>query len=69
MKLTTLICCIFLAVIGLIASVYALSGFDLLLFFCFGKVALYRAVLSLSGIASAWLIFWLAAFRPTKSLS
>ena len=69
MKLTTLICCSFLSFIGILATVYALSGFNLLLFFCFSNVLLYRAVLSLSGIAAAWLIFWLIAFRPTKSLS
>ena len=69
MKLTTLICCSFLSFIGILATVYALSGFNLLLFFCFSNVVLYRAVLSLSGIAAAWLIFWLIAFKPTKSLS
>ncbi len=69
MKLTTLICCSFLALIGILASVYALSGFDLLLFFCFYNTTVYRAVLSLSGVAGAWLVFWLIAFRPTKSLS
>lgn len=69
MKLTTLICCSFLAFIGILASVYALSGFNLLLFFCFQNIIAYRMILSLSGIAAAWLIFWLIAFRPTKSLS
>ena len=69
MKLTTLICCSFLSFIGILATVYALSGFNLLLFFCFSNVPLYRAILSLSGIAAAWLIFWLIAFKPTKSLS
>lgn len=69
MKLTTLICCSFLVLIGLLASVYALSGFNLLLFFCFYNFTVYRAILSLSGVAAAWLVFWLTAFRPTKSLS
>ncbi len=69
MKLTTLICCVYLILMGLFLTVFAFSGFDLLLFLCFGKQALYRALLSLSGIAAAWLLFWLLAFRPTDPLS
>lgn len=69
MKLTTLICCSFLIFFGLCALVYALSGFNLPLFLCFGNVYAYRAVLSLAGIGAAWLLFWLIAFRPTKYLS
>ena len=69
MKLTTIICCSYLAFIGLIATVFALSGFNLLLFLCAGNVIVYRALLSLSGVAAGWLIFWLIAFRPTSTLS
>lgn len=69
MKLTTLLCCGFLIAFGLIAAVYALSGFDLLLFFCAGNLFLYRALLSLAGLGAGWLLFWLIAFRPTKPLS
>ena len=69
MKYTTWICCGFLIIFGLLASVYALSGFDLLLFLCAGNAVIYRALLSLSGIGALWLLFWLIAFRPTKFLS
>lgn len=69
MKLTTLICCGLLIAFGAFACVFALSGFDLLLFFCAGNPYLYRAVLSLAGVAAAWLLFWLIAFRPTRPLS
>lgn len=69
MKLTTLICCSLLIAFGLIACVYALSGFNLLLYFCFGNLIVYRSLLSLAGVAAAWLLFWLIAFRPTKPLS
>ena len=69
MKLTTIICCSFLAFIGFYVTVIAFSGVDLLLFLCAGNLIVYRAILSLSGVAAAWLIFWLIAFRPTKSLS
>lgn len=69
MKLTTILCCSLLALFGLFACVYALSGFDLLLFLCAGNAIAFRAVLSLAGIAAGWLIFWLIAFRPTRFLS
>ncbi len=69
MKLTTLLACSYLAALGFFATVYALSGFDLLLFLCAGKEVLFRALLSLGGVGAAWLVFWLIAFRPTKSLS
>ena len=69
MKLTTIICCTFLIVFGLLASVYALTGFDLLLFLCAGNSVIYRSILSLSGIGALWLIFWLVVFRPTRFLS
>lgn len=69
MKLTTLLCCSVLVLYGLFAAVYALSGFDLLLFLCAGNFIAYRAFLSLAGIGALWLLFWLIAFRPTKPLS
>ena len=69
MKYTTWIFCGILILFGLFASVYALTGFDALLFLCFGNFYLYRALLSLAGIGSLWLLFWLVAFRPTKFLS
>ena len=69
MKYTTWIMCGILIVFGVFASVYALVGFDLLLFLTAGNLYIYRAVLSLTGVAGLWLLFWLLAFRPTKFLS
>lgn len=69
MKLTTIICSIVLIAFSVFATVYALSGFNLLLFICFGNVTVMRALMSLTGIAGAWLLFWLIAFRPMKYLS
>ena len=69
MKVTTLICCSLLIFYGVLAAVYALIGFDLLLYLCAGNLAIYRAALSLAGVAALWLLFWLIAFRPTKFLS
>ncbi len=69
MKLTTVVCSAILIAFGVLAAVYALSGFDLLLFFCAGNLIVYRALLSLAGVAALWLLFWLIAFRPLKFLS
>lgn len=69
MKLTTLICCTLLIFFGLCATVYALFGFNLLLFLCFGNTVVFRSLLSLAGVCALWLLFWLIAFRPTKFLS
>lgn len=69
MKYTTWIMCGILIFFGILASVYALTGADLLMYLCFGNSYTYRAVLSLSGVAALWLLFWLVAFRPTKFLS
>ncbi len=69
MKLTTLLACSVLIVCGIFAAVYALAGFDILAYLTFGNPYVYRAALSLTGVAALWLIFWLVAFRPTKFLS
>ena len=69
MKITTWICCSILIFFGLCASVYALSGFNLILLMTFGNLIAYRAILSLGGVCALWLVFWLVAFRPTKFLS
>ncbi len=69
MKLTTIICAGLLIAYGLGACVYALTGFDLLLFVCFGNTVVYRSLLSLAGVGALWLIFWLIAFRPLRFLS
>lgn len=69
MKLTTHICCGILVLFGLCACVYGLTGFPLLLFLCFYNTVLFRALLSLAGVAAGWLLFWLIAFRPTSQIS
>lgn len=69
MKITTLIASALLIAYGVFAAVYALSGLDLLAFLTFGNVYVYRALLSLAGVAALWLLFWLIVFRPTKFLS
>lgn len=69
MKLTTIICAGLLIAFGLGACVYALTGFNLLLFLSFGNIVVYRSVLSLAGVSALWLIFWLIAFRPLRHLS
>lgn len=68
MKLTTIFCSTILIFYGLCACVFALTGFDLLAVLTFGDPYLYRAVLSLAGVAALWLTFWLIVFRPTRQL-
>ena len=68
MKLTTLFCCSVLILFGIFAAVYALTGFDLLLFVTAGNRIAYRALLSLAGVGALWLLYWLVAFRPQNSL-
>lgn len=69
MKITTLICCSLLIFFGLCATVFALTGWNLLLFLSANNPVAYRAALSLAGVSALWLLFWLVAFRPTKFLS
>ncbi len=68
MKLTTIFCCTLLIVFGLGACLWALTGIDVLRLVTSGNLPLYRALLSLAGIGALWLLFWLIAFRPTRSL-
>lgn len=69
MKLTTIICSAILIAFGIFATVYAFSGFNLLLFLCVENFYVFRALLSLAGVAALWLLFWLIAFRPLRYLS
>ena len=69
MKITTYFCCAVLILGGLLACIYALTGFNLLLFLAAGNVLIYRSVISLAGIAALWLLFWLIAFRPAEFLN
>lgn len=69
MKLTTYLCCALLILFGLGAAVFALTGFNALLFLCAGNVIVYRALLSLAGVSALWLLFWLIAFRPAEFLN
>lgn len=69
MKLTTYLCCSVLILFGILASVYALTGFNVLLFCCGGNQIIYRSLLSLSGVGALWLLFWLIAFRPAQFLN
>lgn len=69
MKWTTLFCCSYLILFGILAAVYAFTGISLLSLVCFGNAVAIRSLLSLTGVCALWLLFWLIAFRPTKYLS
>lgn len=69
MKITTVIMASLLIAYGLFAALFALFGVDVLALLTFGNRVLYRAILSLAGVAAAWLLFFFIAFRPMKFLS
>lgn len=56
---------IFLAVCG---GVYAFSGFNLLLFLCFGNAYIMRSALATGLVAAAFSLYSLIAFKPFKGL-
>ena len=69
MKFTTLLCCSILIFFGLCSTLFAFTQFNLLLFLCAQKETVYRALFAIQGLAGLWLMFWLIAFRPTRSIS
>ena len=50
MKLSCMICSFVLIALGICGGVYALTGFDLLLFLCFGSRAAARAAMGAGGV-------------------
>ncbi len=68
MKFTTLFCCACLILFGVSAAAWALTGFDLVAVLTFKNAVAYRAALTLAGVSALWLLFWLAVFRPTRTL-
>ena len=69
MKFTTLLCCAVLIFFAISSSVFAFTQFNLPLFLCGNNPILFRALLAIDGLCGLWLLFWLIAFRPTKSIS
>jgi uncharacterized membrane protein YuzA (DUF378 family) len=68
MKITCILCSLFLGMGGIFAAIYGLFGFNLLLLLCAYNQTVFRVLLSLEGVAAAWLFFWLIAFRPQNNL-
>lgn len=69
MKATSILALIITLAVCLSLAIYALSGFNLLLFICFYSETAYRVVLAIGGVAAAWLIFWAIAFKPFKNIN
>ena len=68
MKLTCYFCVANLVILGICWGVYALTGFNLLEFVCFGNVLAYRSFLAICGVSSLFTIYSLIAFKPFKGL-
>ena len=68
MKMTCYFCVANLVILGIFGGVYALSGFDLLNFVCFGNVLAYRSFLAICGVSALFTIYSLIAFKPFKGL-
>lgn len=69
MKWTTLFCCSYLILWGVVAAIEAIFGVNLIMLLCFGNAVAYRTLLVVTGVCALWLLFWLIAFRPTKYLN
>lgn len=68
MRTSCILCIGILIALGVFASVYAFTGFNLLLFICFKNYAVYRSFLAVSGVAALYSLFALIAFKPFKGL-
>ena len=69
MKVSCIFCSTVLIVFGFFSLFYALSSYNLLLYFCNYNEVAYRSLLVLNGVSAAWLAFWLIAFRPQNNLN
>lgn len=68
MRITCIICSLILVMGGAFALFYALSTVNILWFVCFQNAIIYRIFLGLQGVSAAWLLFWIALFRPQNNL-
>lgn len=68
MKLTCYFCVALLIISCICGGVYALTGFNLLLFCCFENTLAYRIFLAISGVAALFTVYSLIAFKPFKGL-
>lgn len=68
MKFTCYLCVSMLIFLGVCGGVYAFTGFNLLLFLCFGQAFIFRATLATASVAALYTVYALIAFKPFKGL-
>lgn len=68
MKLTCYLCVANLIILGLTQAVAAFSGFDLLMFLCFGNKIAYDCFLAVCGVSALFCIYACIVFKPFKGL-
>ena len=68
MKLTCYFCVANLIALGIFGGVFALTGFNLLEFLCFGNELAYRSFLAICGVSALFSVYSLIAFKPFKGL-
>ena len=68
MKLSCMLCSFVLIALGICGGVYALTGFDLLLFLCLGSPAAARAAMGAGGVCGLFSAYAAAALKPYSRL-
>ena len=68
MRLSCIICSVILIILGICGGVYAIFGFDLLVFICFYNDLAARTLTALGGVAALFLIYALSVLKPYKGL-
>ncbi len=68
MRLSCDLCIIIVALIAICGGIYAFSGFNILLFLCFGNSVIYRSALASGLVAALFSLYSLIVFRPFKGL-
>jgi uncharacterized membrane protein YuzA (DUF378 family) len=68
MRLSCILCCAYLIVLGICGGIYAFTRFDLLLFLCMGSTLAVRIFLGIAGIAALFMVYALAVLRPFRGL-
>ncbi len=68
MRLTCIICTLNLIILGICGGVFAFTGFNLLLFLCFGNVTVMRSFLAICAVSALFELYALIVFKPFKGL-
>lgn len=68
MRFTCHLCTLLLIALGIFGAVYAFTGFDFLLFLCFGAETVRKSFLAVCGVAALFNIYSLIIFKPYRGL-